>query len=545
MNVIKSDILIIGGGIAGCFAAIRASEMGSSVVLLDKATIRRGGSVGPGMDHTAMGVHPESMTLEEAKLSAERNRKELYDPNVMLACDVHAYERIQDLEKYGVPMQEDDGSYRVWKIPERHSYFLSYRGVNTKVKLAEAVRKTKTKVFERTMGVELLKHDGRVVGAIGMNTRTGELTTFLAKATIIATGEPGRQYIEPDGPFMTYYPLTNTGDAEAMAYRAGAKLANMEFTYVDYTISRAGGGIPGIKPFEKLGKYINRSGDSFVNTLEDSQKRVYLMVKEVLEGRGPIYIDLRDLPEEVIQAYEREMEHEWPVTIEWFKQRNFDFRKTPIPIQLIPAGIHGGPIMDEKMETSVPGLYAAGASTAYIMGLGRAAVTGYIAAEESSRYASTVDIPELSSEYIEDIKKDIAAPLNRNGGGINPKELELAVRSIVTDYVSYIKSEGMMLKGLEKLLELKEHFFEKLTAHNPHELMRCCEVKNIFDMIEMHIRASLYRKETRMRKVGMHPHYREDYPEADPNWEKWVVVQKDENGNMALSTSEVPELKEA
>ena len=100
---------------------------------------------------------------------------------------------------------------------------------------------------------------------------------------------------------MTYYPISNTGDAEAMAYRAGAKLANMEFTYVDYTISGAGGGFYGIKPFDKLGKYINRFGDSFVNTLEDSKKRVFLMVKEVLEGRGPIYIDLRDLPEELFK----------------------------------------------------------------------------------------------------------------------------------------------------------------------------------------------------------------------------------------------------
>ncbi|HOR42887.1 MAG TPA: FAD-dependent oxidoreductase, partial [Atribacterota bacterium] len=379
MTVVQSDILIIGGGIAGCFAAIKASEMGKSVALLDKATIRRGGSVGPGMDHISIGVHPEAMTLEEAKISALKNRKELYDPNVMLACDVHAYERIKDFEKYGVHMQEDDGSYRIWKIPERHSYFLSYRGVDTKVKLAEAVKKTKTKIFERTMGVELLKHDGRVVGAVAINTRTGELTTFLAKATILATGEPGRQYIEPDGPFMTYYPITNTGDAEAMAYRAGAKLANMEFTYVDYTLSRAGGGIPGIKPFEKLGKYVNRFGDSFINSLEDSKKRVFLMVKEVMEGRGPIYIDLRGLPEDVIREYEREMEHEYPITIEWFKQRNLDFRKDLIPIQLIPAGIHGGPIIDETLKTSVPGLYAAGAATAFVMGLGRAAVTGHIA----------------------------------------------------------------------------------------------------------------------------------------------------------------------
>ena len=545
MDTIKSDILIIGGGIAGCFAAIRASEMGQNVVLLDKATIRRGGSVGPGMDHVSIGVHPEAMSLEEARMSALKNRKELYDPNVMLACDVQAYDRIKDLEKYGVPMREDDGSYRIWKIPERHSYFLSYRGVDTKVKLAQAVKKTSTRIFERTMGVELLTHEGRVVGAIGMDTRTGELTTFLAKATILATGEPGRQYIEPDGPFMTYYPITNTGDAEAMAYRAGAKLSNMEFTYVDYTLSRAGGGIPGIKPFDKLGKYVNRFGESFINTLDDSKKRVFLMVKEVLEGRGPIYFDLRELPEEVIKEYEREMEHEYPITIEWFKQRNFDFRKDLIPIQLIPAGIHGGPIIDETIKTSVPGLYAAGASTAFIMGLGRAAVTGYIAGEDSSKYASTVNLPELSPEYIEDIKKNISAPLDRNDGGISPKELEIAVRSIVTEYVSYIKTEGMMQKGLEKLLELKREFLGKINALNAHELMRCCEVKNIFDMIEMHIRASLYRTETRLRKVGMHPHYRLDYPTTDPNWEKWVVVQKDKDNNMVITTAEVPELKEA
>ena len=233
MDFVKTDVLVIGGGIAGCFAAIRASEMGSDVVLLEKATVRRGGSVGPGMDHVFIGVHPETITLQEAKEHARACRKELMDPNVILAMYKEAYDRTVDLERFGVPVKEDDGSYFIWKIPERKFYLVSYRGVDTKVKLGEAVRKTGTKVVERTMAVELLSHDGSVVGALGLNTRTGELTVFLAKATILCTGEAGRQYLEPDGLFVTYFPNTNTGDSEAMSYRAGAELANMEYIYMD------------------------------------------------------------------------------------------------------------------------------------------------------------------------------------------------------------------------------------------------------------------------------------------------------------------------
>jgi len=74
-------------------------------------------------------------------------------------------------------------------------------------------------------------------------------------------------------------------------------------------------------------------------------------------------------------------------------------------------------------------------------------------------------------------------------------------------------------------------------------LMRCLEVRNIFDMIEMHIRASLMRKETRLRRVGLHPHYRVDYPETDSNWEKLIVITR-EGSEMRLSTQELPKLKE-
>ncbi|WP_338126611.1 FAD-binding protein [Cloacibacillus porcorum] len=241
MKIVHTEILVIGGGIAGCFASIRASKMGKSVPLLEKATLRRGGSVGPGKDHVSIGVHPESISYDEAREYAAAAKKDLVDPNVTLAVDVHAYERVKDLEEFGVHLREDDGSYFIWRIPERHFCCISYRGVDTKVKLGKAVEKTTTKIFERTMGIELIKDGGRVIGAVGLNTRSGELTAFIAKATILCTGETTRQYIAPDGPFNTYFSPTNTGDAETMAYRAGAKMVNMEFLYWDYVTVRAGG----------------------------------------------------------------------------------------------------------------------------------------------------------------------------------------------------------------------------------------------------------------------------------------------------------------
>ena len=544
MKIVQTEILVIGGGIAGCFAAIRASKMGKSVALLDKATLRRGGSVGPGMDHVSIGVHPESISYEEAREYAASAKKDLVDPNVTLAVDVHAYERVKDLEEFGVPLREDDGSYFIWRIPERHFCCISYRGVDTKVKLGKAVEKTTTKIFEKTMGVELIKEGGRVIGAVGLNTRSGELTAFIAKATILCTGETTRQYIAPDGPFNTYFSPTNTGDAETMAYRAGAKMVNMEFLYWDYVTVRAGGGIVGVKPFDKMGKLINRNGEVLLNTPEESIMRCFIMQKEIIEGCSPLYWDLRDVPEDALKMYEREMSNEYPITKQWFKQRNLDIRKNLIPMKLDPCCVMGGPLVDERLRTSVPGLYAAGATTAFARAIVGASVTGDIAAEEASAYASAIGQPEAPEAYLRQLEEEICAPLARREG-INPKELELAVRELVTNDVGYFKSENMMEYALGKLLDYRRDFTDKLTAASPHELMRCCEAKSIIDYAEMHIRASMYRKETRFRHLANYVHYRTDYPDTDPAWEKWVVIERDDDGEMTIGTCEVPELKEA
>ncbi|GMU72569.1 MAG: hypothetical protein AMXMBFR42_20260 [Burkholderiales bacterium] len=542
METVKTDVLVIGGGIAGCFAAMRASKMGADVVLLDKSTIRRGGSVGPGMDHLSTGVCPETMSLQEAKELAVASRKELSDPNVTLAIEKACFDRVLDFEKFGVKVREDDGSFFFWKMPERHFYLISYRGVDTKVKLSKAVRKTKVKVIERTMGVDLLTHGQRVTGAVAFNVRDGHTTTIQAKAVVLCTGDSGRQYIEPDGLFLTWLPTTNTGDAQAMAYRAGAKLTNMEYIFMDPAAVRAGGGIAGCKPMEKMATLLNKNGEKLLHSREDFLRRPLIMAKEIAEGRGPLYWDFRNLPEDVLQMHEREMDNEYPIVKQWFKQRGLDIRKDLIPIQLVPSSIQGGLLVDERFVASMEGLYAAGGSTAFSRGITPAASSGHIAGESAAEYALKADEPQYDEAQAERIHQYVNGLVGKKDA-INPIQLEEAVRGVPTDYVGYFKNEGVMTEGLRVLKELKEAHLDRVGAADPHEQMRCLEVRNIFDMVEMHIRASMMRKETRMRRMGIMPHYRTDYPELDPNWEKLIVVRK-EDETMSLSTQELPHLKE-
>jgi succinate dehydrogenase/fumarate reductase flavoprotein subunit len=237
------------------------------------------------------------------------------------------------------------------------------------------------------------------------------------------------------------------------------------------------------------------------------------------------------------------MDHEYPITKEWFKQTGLDMRKDLIPIQLVPAAITGGLLIDETFKTSLKGLYAAGSSCVYLLGLSQASVSGHIAGESAAGYASQIEVPKVHNGQIESIGKMVQGYLKR-GRGVDPTALEEAVRGISTDYVGYFKMGGMMERGLEKLQELRVKSLPLLAAKNPHELMRCLEVRNIFDMVEMHIRASLMRTETRLRKNGLWPHYRVDYQELDPNWEKLIVIRQ-RDGEMNLGTEEIPDLKEA
>ncbi|MFB3883960.1 MAG: FAD-binding protein [Thermodesulfobacteriota bacterium] len=549
-NIIDTDVLVIGGGIAGCFAALKASEIVKNVTVIEKATLRRGGSVGPGMDHVSAGVGspiPNTPTLEEAIKDAQSTgvgKRGLsgFSGNHFLKVAKGMYDRILDFERFGVKMREDNGSFKQIWPKERGNYgCLTVRGVDLKTKLGEAVQKTKVNVLERTMAVDLLTHDGAVTGAVALNVRNGMITVVKSKAIVVSTGVAGRVFIPQDGLFLTYDSTTNCGDGSAMAYRAGAELINVEFAYLDYVSVRDGGGIFGLMPFEWLPHLVNQRGEQLINSWEDSRNRLDIMIREIKEGRGPVYWDCRHLPEEAFEILERNIANEYPITQKWYKDWGINIRKDLIPIQIVPCSFCGGLLIDEDMKTSLKGLYAAGDQTSFTYGLSGSASSGHLAGEYAANYAREAGKQSIEEEQVQRCIGKIRAPLREKG--INPIELEEMARAISTDYTGLGRTGVVREKGLEILMGLREKYIPTLHARNFHELMRCVEVQNIFDTIEMHIRASLVRKESRSIKRGgisFWQHQRNDYPKTDPEWEKWIVIHR-ENGEMRLSTRKLPE----
>jgi len=201
-NVVETDVLVIGGGIAGCPAAAKAAEHGLNVTLIEKAKPERSGCAGQGIDH--YGVFPrEGMTpLEMVKrwvdgpmMGAVNGRGRFADPNISYRIFSNAFWTMEELEKLGIPMRWDDGEF-YWTpgIFRGTKSGLRVHWQSVKPLMAKAVRKRGVNTLERTMVVDLLTNDGRVAGATAINTRTGEFIVIKAKAIVIATGLFARCY---------------------------------------------------------------------------------------------------------------------------------------------------------------------------------------------------------------------------------------------------------------------------------------------------------------------------------------------------------------
>ena len=242
-KIVETEVMIMGGGIAGCYAAAKATEHDLNVTLVEKAKTDRSGSAAMGMDHyepvMSGGITPvEFIKLWEERQHALNGDGRFTDPNVVYQYIDKSLWALEESEKLGVTMKWDDGEYyfmpQAWFGGPRLMLRVHWQDI--KPKLAKAVRERGVNVLERTMIVNLLTNKGAVVGATAINTRTGEFIVIKAKAVVIATGIFARCY-EPETPLFYKYqmkyhwcPSSISGDGYAVAYRAGAGVANMDIT---------------------------------------------------------------------------------------------------------------------------------------------------------------------------------------------------------------------------------------------------------------------------------------------------------------------------
>jgi len=230
---LEADVLVIGGGSAGSVAAIKAKEArpDATVLVLEKANVKRSGAISMGMDGLNNAIVPGHATPEQYVKEITMANDGIVNQAAVLAYAVRSFTMFQELDGWGVKFQKTEaGDFDVKKVHHKGAYVLPMpEGYDLKKILTRQMRRVGVKVSNRIMATRLLTHGGRVVGALGLQTRTGAFVVIRAKAVILCCGAAGRLGLPASGYlYGTYENPTNAGDGYSMAYHAGAELTGLE-----------------------------------------------------------------------------------------------------------------------------------------------------------------------------------------------------------------------------------------------------------------------------------------------------------------------------
>ena len=507
-EIMETDVLVIGGGIAGVFAAIRAKEQGVDVILAEKGTIGKSG-LSPFFATWCRFDKAQSYTKQE------------YLNRVAQGGD---YLANRDYAAYFV-----DYSMDVYN--EMKSWGVKYDPKGSRsVILRDQVKKAGIRMVERTMMTELLEKDGQVIGAAGFPMEEDKAIVIKAKTVVISTG---------CGTFKTPgWPGSSiTHDGEAMAYRIGAEISGKEFvdphvTNYEYPAdySRSFGLKFGffdeiVWPFTPE----NMPGGRGVQGEGDGGR------SPQTQGGGPggraLQAHLGNLP-----------------------MRTGGGRFRPPEGTLITGCAAAGAAphkceglfpKDDKCASNVPGLFAAGDSLctagasygAYGAGSSapNSAIQGGIAGRSAAEYAKTSKILEVTNAQIASVKKNMFEPRSR-AKGYSPAWVTQVLQGLMVPYyVLYVKKEDRLKAALTNIEFLRDHFAPGLLAKDTHDLRLAIETRNMIYNAEAKLRAGLLRTESRGN------HYREDYPEKDDkNWLAWVIITRD-GDKMKLTKRPIPD----
>ncbi|MEV7075450.1 fumarate reductase/succinate dehydrogenase flavoprotein subunit [Streptomyces sp. NPDC093990] len=543
---ITCDVLVVGGGTAGTMAALTAAERGANVLLLEKAHVRHSGALAMGMDGVNNAVVPGRAEPDDYVAEITRANDGIVDQSTVRQTATRGFGMVQRLESYGVKFEKDEhGDYAVRQVHRSGSYVLPMpEGKDVKKVLYRQLRRRemreRIRIENRVMPVRVLTAEGRAVGAVGFNTRTGGFVTVRAGAVILATGACGRLGLPASGYlYGTYENPTNAGDGYAMAYHAGAELTGIECFQINPLIKDYNGPACAYVANPFGGYQVNRHGERFVDSDYWSGQMMAEFAAEVASDRGPVYLKLSHLPEESISSLESILHStERPTRGTFHENRGHDYRTHDIEMHISEIGLCGGHSasgvrVDDHARTTVPRLYAAGDLACvphnYMIG---AFVFGDLAGADASQY--TPYEGELPLDQVREAHELIYRPL-RNPDGPPQPQVEYKLRRFVNDYVAPPKSGARLSLALESFERMRDDI-AAMGARTPHELMRCAEVSFIRDCAEMAARASLARTESRW---GLY-HDRLDHPQRDDaSWFHHLDLHKSPSGAMEFTARPV------
>jgi succinate dehydrogenase/fumarate reductase flavoprotein subunit len=540
-NTISIDLLVAGGGIAGLMAAISAADEGANVLVVEKANTRRSGSGATGNDHFCCYI-PEVHGKDIAPILWEDLHSlhgDFQDPSLALRFLKQSYDRVRDWDAWGISMRpRGHWDFSGHAYPGRPRIFLKYAGYNQKPVLTAQAKKRGVKIANHMVVTDVIVDQGQVIGAIAVTTADKPVMKVIrAKSVLLATGSTTRLYPSTTPGWMFNIPFCPacTGSGRAMAYRAGAKLVNMEIPNRHAGpkfLARCGKatwiGLYKDPHGRVVGPFVTKPTRDLGDITADVWNSVFTdMFKS---GQGPVYIDCSETAQEDIDYMMWGLVHEGNTgMLDYMKKEGIDVRKHRVEFRQYEPFLIGsrGIEIDEKAETSVPGLYAAGDDVGnFRADLSGAATFGWIAGKSASRRARKVKaFRNAERSDLVERRASLYSRLLRRKEGAGWKEANLALQQIMQDYagVDGVRSESLLNAGLQYLGRLRERTLESLSVRNGHELMRGLETLDLMQCGEAIFHAALERKETR----GMHR--RSDFPFTNPLLQdKFLTIRRQE-----------------
>lgn len=540
-RIIKSEVLIIGSGGAGCRAAIEVSNEGKEPLIVSKGLSFRSGCTG-----MAEGGYNAVLKLVDPEDSFEAHYKDtikggsyLNDPDLVNILTRESPERLHDLEEYGALFDRQESG----ELNQRPFGAQTYRrtcfqgdrtGHEIMTALKEEIVKRGIKTIDEVMITSLILNDRdalmpKVIGAIGVDLKTSETIYFQSKAVILATGGAGQLFP------VTSNTTQKNGDGFALAYRAGAELLDMEEIQFHPTGMVHPESKKGVLVTEAVraegGRLINSEGERFMSNYDDRMELASRDVvaraiyNEIQEGRGSehggVYLTVAHLEGDYIDEKLETM-------VSQFLDAGVDIKKEPM--EVAPTAHHhmGGVRIDEDGRTTIENLFACGEVCGGVHGgnrLGgnaladtqvfgkRAGFTAALACDISDYEFNIPDIEEEENRIKSLIRE----------GTIKPQDMKKEIQQLMWDNVSIVRNEFKLRHALKRLMKMREELNDldvKNVKQYNESLIAALEVINMVDICILIVKSAILRRESRGA------HYREDFPESDDTWKKSIVMGK-------------------
>jgi succinate dehydrogenase/fumarate reductase flavoprotein subunit len=520
----EADLLVVGSGIAGLFAAVKGHDAGARVLMVSKGRLGSSGQTPFAKGIFAYDPAKEKLSLDEFVDKVSRSALGTNNPVFTRQMAEHSLARVNDLKK--------------WGFFDSPLYFDAF---------SKPIKERNIPVIERVMITHLIKENGKIAGAAGFSMDEAKVHIFKSKSVVLCSGAGG---FKPNG-----FPICDlTHDGTVMAYNIGAKVTGKEWN--DGHIGQAKNAAACYDGWH--GMFDRKPGTTGIGIRHDlgveSNYQAYMSGNPVAGGPG--------------HASGKQVSGGPSRPAEFAENRRpgpppggDDHRGGPPPSGDHKPGGAPGPMggnsvggssagmsihkseglvpINDKGASNIPGLYAAGdALGSHMAGaiytqigssLAGSAVQGAIVSEAAAEYAKGIDLPKISKAKTRAIEEEILAPLKRKKG-YSPAWVTQTLQGImIPNFVLYIKKESLLKAALAYVEELRDHHMPMLRAADMHELRIAHETANMIISAEMKLKASIMRKESRCS------HYRLDYPDVDTkNWNAWINIYKGSDSKMKL-----------